>query len=240
MKIGIPHISLALIMTLISVGSVSGTRIGTDPRPRPNVGTADHGPEATPQFSTYYYQRKSLFEVLPRVSGAIIFLGDSITDGCEWDELLANRPIENRGISGDTSEGLLFRLEEIIRSRPSKVFIMIGINDIGQGIPVRTLKANYERILNRFRSDCPQTKVFVQSVLPVGPEVAKDRPLKAVRELNDELRRLCEAEGLTYIDLFPSFVNAEGYLNARYSNDGLHLMGDGYLKWREIIELRLR
>jgi hypothetical protein len=81
-------------------------------------------------FGTYYDQRKSLFEKLPDTRKEIIFLGNSITDGCEWSELLADRHVKNRGISGDVTAGVLNRIREITASKPAKVFLLIGINDL--------------------------------------------------------------------------------------------------------------
>ena len=64
--------------------------------------------------SEYNLQRRSLFEVLPVYSSDIVFLGNSITDGCEWAELFNNRHVKNRGISGDRSGWLLDRLDPIV------------------------------------------------------------------------------------------------------------------------------
>lgn len=57
------------------------------------------------RYSTYYYQRVSLFEQLPISSDDILFIGNSITDGGEWSELFQNSHVKNRGISGDTTWG---------------------------------------------------------------------------------------------------------------------------------------
>ena len=80
--------------------------------------------------SSYNFQRRSLFEVLPIHSGDIVFLGNSITDGGEWNELLANPRVKNRGISGDRSGWLLDRLDPIVGGHPKKLFLMIGVNDL--------------------------------------------------------------------------------------------------------------
>ena len=68
----------------------------------------------------YNYQKRSLFDALPIRSNDIVFLGDSITDGCEWAELLDNRHVKNRGISADRSGWLLERIDSIIAGRPRK------------------------------------------------------------------------------------------------------------------------
>src|SRR5699024_7028471 len=62
-----------------------------------------------PDYSAYYYHRKNLFELLPNEKKEIIFLGDSITDGNEWAEYFGSQRIKNRGISGDVTDGVLYR-----------------------------------------------------------------------------------------------------------------------------------
>ena len=82
------------------------------------------------QYNQFYYQRATLFEKLPIDSDDIVFLGNSITNGCEWHELFNNPNIKNRGISSDVSMGVYDRLDPIIKGKPAKIFLMIGINDI--------------------------------------------------------------------------------------------------------------
>ena len=85
------------------------------------------------KFSPFYYHKVSHFRTLPNTKGEIIFLGNSITDYCEWSELFQNSKIKNRGISGDVTDGVLERLDEVTESKPSKIFLMIGINDLSRG-----------------------------------------------------------------------------------------------------------
>ena len=87
--------------------------------------------------SAYNYQRRSLFDTLPVRPSDIVFLGNSITDGCEWAELFDNRHVKNRGISGDRSGWMLERLDPIVKGRPKKLFLMIGTNDLAAGIAPR-------------------------------------------------------------------------------------------------------
>jgi len=116
--------------------------------------------------SPYWKHRVTLFEVLPNNPNEIIFLGNSITDGCEWSELFGNPSIINRGISGDRTDGVLQRLSEVTESKPSKVFIMIGVNDISGGIELNKITLNYRDIIEKIKSDSPDTKIYIQSVLP--------------------------------------------------------------------------
>jgi lysophospholipase L1-like esterase len=188
------------------------------------------------KLNEYYFQRKSLFEILPDDQDEIIFLGNSITNGCEWHELFNNPKIKNRGINSDYTVGVLNRLNEIVRAKPKKIFLMIGINDLGRDIPVDTVIINYQKILDTIRIRTPKTEVYIQSVLPDNLEISPNRqPIQLILELNKKLKALASKNKLTFIDLYPSFIDKNGYLDSSLTNDGLHLMGKGYLIWKKII-----
>ena len=76
------------------------------------------------KYSTFYEQRATLFEELPVTSKDIIFLGNSITNGCEWAELFQNKNVKNRGISGDICMGVYDRLDPIVKGKPAKIFLL--------------------------------------------------------------------------------------------------------------------
>lgn len=126
-----------------------------------------------PKFSTYYYQKKELFEILPDTKDEIIFLGNSIIDGWEWGELFKNKDIKNQGISGDITDGLLFRLDEVTRSNPYKIFIMIGVNDLSRNKNPEYILTNYSKILQTIVENTPDTQIYVQSILPVNEQFGK-------------------------------------------------------------------
>ncbi len=100
-------------------------------------------------FSTYYHQRHSFFKSMPFTKGDIVFLGNSITDGAEWSELFADNRMKNRGISGDISAGVLHRIDEVVQRKPSKIFLLIGTNDLARGISSDSVVKNI--LLSRMR-----------------------------------------------------------------------------------------
>ena len=147
--------------------------------------------------SEYNFQRRSLFEKLPVTSKDIVFLGNSITDGGEWNELLANPRVKNRGISGDRSGWLLERLDPIIEGHPKKLFLMIGINDLISGASPDEVLANIGRLIDRFQAESRWTKIYVQSILPVnGVDLPGYERRKAYAPLivptNKRLEALCD------------------------------------------------
>lgn len=189
----------------------------------------------------YNYQKRSLFEVLPIRSNDIVFLGDSITDGCEWAELFDNRHVKNRGISADRSGWLLDRIDTIIAGRPKKLFLMIGTNDLSVGVEPDEVVGNIRKLVVRFQKQSPWTKLYIQSILPVNGADFKKYPHHyginpQIVETNRQLEALCREKGIVYIDLWSLLVDGKGNLDSRYTNDGLHLMGPGYLVWKEAVE----
>ncbi|MFK5982784.1 MAG: GDSL-type esterase/lipase family protein, partial [Flavobacteriaceae bacterium] len=118
--------------------------------------------------ANHYQQKASMFEEMENKSNSIVFLGDSIIEGANWNELFNNPNIVNRGISGDNTEGVLNRIEEIIRLQPSKLFIAIGTNGISQGVSTEQIINNYRVIIETVQENSPQTKIFVHSLLPVS------------------------------------------------------------------------
>ncbi|HBB30327.1 MAG TPA: G-D-S-L family lipolytic protein [Cyanobacteria bacterium UBA8803] len=185
----------------------------------------------------YHQDKKSHFDTLPSSATEILFLGDSLTDYCEWQEFFRNLQIKNRGIAGDTTYGVLNRLQQSISSKPQKLFLMIGINDITKGTKVTQIAANYRQILEIIKNQSPNTTVFIQSVLPVNSTKFPNQGWnQKVVNLNTHLNNLAEEFSFDYIDLFPSFLDSHKELNIQYTTDGVHLNGQGYLLWTSIIE----
>lgn len=193
------------------------------------------------KYSTFYYQRATLFEELPVASDDIIFLGNSIINGAEWAELLGNSHVKNRGISGDICLGVYDRLSPILRGKPAKIFLLIGINDVSAGLSADTIVSRIEKIVKKIRYDSPTTRLYLQSLLPVTDYYNKFRNHTLHPEIipiiNSGIKKIADREMVVYIDLYSSFVDSEtGKMNIGYTNDGLHLLGKGYLKWVEIIK----
>lgn len=191
-------------------------------------------------FSTYYHQRVSLFSNLPQTKDDIIFLGNSITDGGEWNEMFADLKIKNRGISGDITAGVLNRLHEIYSRKPAKVFLLIGTNDLARNIAPDSVAKNIFRIASLLKEKSPQTRLFIQSILPVNGQFGKftghTAKRQQIQETNQLLRKYADQLGYTYTDIHTGLSDNEGKLSSQYTNDGLHLTGPGYIKWKEIIQ----
>lgn len=190
----------------------------------------------------YHIQKVSLFEILPIRSSDIVFFGDSLTDGCEWDELFGNPDIKNRGINADNTVQMLERLDPIIKGQPRKLFLLAGVNDLGAGRSPEDTAENIAAILDRFAKESPNTVIYVQSLLPVNDTYGRFKSYRdgaldePIRRLNVLIEKVCAERGIAFIDLYPHFVDEEGRMFAHLTNDGLHLKGEGYSIWKSIIE----
>jgi len=187
----------------------------------------------------YYARRATLFDELPIGKKDIVMLGNSLTDGCEFNELMGNRHIKNRGIVGDIIQGLIDRIDPIIKGQPKKLFIMSGVNDISHGVSADSIARAMEKLIVTVKQGSPRTKIYLQSLLPFNNDVREWKLLKGrdhvVVEANRLLEQVARRQGVTWINLYPLFVDDQGRLRADLTNDGLHLMGKGYLIWRDAI-----
>ena len=192
---------------------------------------------ANAQHTEFYYQRASLFELLPVDSTHIVFLGNSLTNGCEWHELLGMPNVINRGINGDIVQGVEERLEPVVKGHPAKIFLLTGVNDVSHDLTADSIAAGIVALARHIREASPTTKLYVQSLLPFNMEFGRYKLLtnkeQVVRDINTLVRPQIEALGATWIDLYPHFADENGNLRADLTNDGLHLLGPGYLIWRE-------
>ena len=181
-------------------------------------------------------RRVSAFEAFPLAPDDVVFLGDSITEGGPWEELFPGVRTRNRGIGGDTTEGVLRRLEQVTRAQPTKVFLLIGTNDLYAGRSEDEIVANIEDILEQLKQESPDTEVYLQSVLP---RAASYRA--RVEALNTRLSEVAGERGAAWVDLYPSFLDPEsGAIRPELSNDELHLLGPGYALWKEQVEPLVR
>lgn len=197
----------------------------------------------SPSYDTTYRPAKyrelvQKFNAEPQAKKEYIFLGNSITAGTDWSKLLDLPKAKNRGISGDITFGVMERLQEVIDRKPSKVFILIGINDISRNIPDSLILRNYKKMIQRIREGSKKTQIYFYTMLPVNASFQKFKNHYGKDEhilyLNDEIRKLA-AKNVTIIDLYPHFLDQQNRLRAELTKDGLHLIPAGYQLWAEIL-----
>jgi lysophospholipase L1-like esterase len=165
---------------------------------------------------------------------ALVFLGDSITQGWgdDFSGKFAGVKTANRGISGDTTRGILIRLDaDVLALDPAGVVMLIGTNDIDVGVSPKDIAGNVKLIFERFEGHDPNMPVILCEVMPTS--ATKNRPTDKIRELNRELRAVATGyPQVTVLDTYTLFANDEGDAKPEEFPDLLHPNEAGYAKWR--------
>lgn len=181
----------------------------------------------------YNVLRSNIYGSLPTGEGSIIFIGNSLTEGFPLYELFPGANIKNRGISANRTSHVVGRIEPIARTRPAKIFIEIGINDLANKITIDSITKNYNRIFKIIQTESPSTQIFVQSVFPVCMEYANLKD--SVLQLNGRLKQLCMEKQATYVDVYAA-LSRNTYLDSSITYDGIHLNGKGYNLWASLVK----
>lgn len=188
-------------------------------------------------FFPYYHHRRDQLSGLPIGPEDIVFLGDSLTDEGEWGEWFHGLSVKNRGVSAETTTGLLQRLEPIVAGQPRQILLLIGCNDLlGWNHPIPEVMQRYCQILQQIQQQSPHTQVYVQSLFPMNPALCgRDRTADLVA-CNRHLAQLAAEFGYPYLNLFDVFANSDQQLDPQYTCDGLHLNGAGYQRWSQVVQ----
>tara|TARA_B100000963_G_scaffold355432_1_gene373665 strand:- start:27 stop:743 length:717 start_codon:yes stop_codon:yes gene_type:complete len=181
------------------------------------------------------------FKKSPLNFGDVVFLGNSITQGGgDWSERLNYSNISNRGIGGDVTDGVLARLEEITFFKPKAVFLLIGINDlwnVSPEIPSEDyIGKNIVRIAKIIKERSNETKVFIQTVLPIEKKIFAEK----IKNINTIIKNNHDQSTYDIIDLHSVFVNDQGTIKKDLTSDGVHLNERGYQIWVNFIRPNFR
>jgi lysophospholipase L1-like esterase len=170
-------------------------------------------------------------ETFTEARQSIAFVGDSITNHGDWSSWFPDRDVRNFGVSGDTTDDLIARIDQVLEFRPESIALLIGTNDLGTRKSVEHLVRNVEYLLVTLRRDLPGTRMLVQSIMPRAREFAAQ-----VQDANRHLRQFSPSVNAQYLDLWPAMALEDGEIDPQFSDDRLHLTERGYQAW--LAELR--
>ena len=197
-------------------------------------------------YTDHYYKRFLQFMNEPAIGNKdIVMLGNSLTEnGGDWAARLGNKNVRNRGIIGDEVMGVYDRLHQILPGHPAKLFLLIGVNDVSHDLTTDTIVGMIRVTVERIRKESPDTKLYLQSLLPINESFGRYKRLAGktnmIPEINKQLEELAKEKGLTYINLFPLFTEkGSNVLRAELTTDGLHLKEEGYKIWVKAIRKKI-
>jgi lysophospholipase L1-like esterase len=191
--------------------------------------TAAAKKNVTAPLAGYIAARAALARAFPR-TGDIVMFGDSLVEQVDWEALLGKTGIVNRGIGGETSATALEHVDTVLSSKPHRVFMVLGMNDFRDGVPVAEVVANYRNMVRAIES------VGADVIMQSTPAGAIDDAINGqVFLLNEQLAAMCaEEKHCQYLDL-NHVLAPEGRLRANFTWDGLHLTPDGYRAWAQLL-----
>lgn len=190
--------------------------------------------------SNHWKERVAEINAIQPGRHKIIFLGNSLCELFNLEEYFNDPSMLNCGIVGDFTEGLLKRADGVIRLKPRKIFIEIGINDIIEQVPLTRICENYGKLIDRIKRESPATTIYILSNLPViirNPSLFvanKDVNERVVRQ-NCNLKKLAEMKGVHFIDLHSALIRS-GNLEDLFLADGIHLTHKAYATWKINLE----
>ncbi len=196
----------------------------------------------------YYEKRESMYMSAVSYPTDVVFVGDSITDRFAWEECYPDITVKRRAIVGDTTAGVLSRVDSILATQPSKIFIMVGTNDLYQLCKEKELdeKAydevvnNYIAILDAFAEGAPDATIYVESVLPMREldqdEMERSDYNELIQRFNKDLVMIAEDHKVTYLNLWKVLADEDGALREEYTMDGLHLTPQAYREMKPYVD----
>src|ERR1700710_3244244 len=155
-------------------------------------------------------------------SESIVFVGDSITAGGNWQEWFPEYRVAVEATPGDATDKLVDRLPSVIELQPETLAILIGANDFGQSGSVEYVGLSIEYFLAMVRQDVPGSRTLVQSILPRGREYSQD-----IQDANRHLRQYARNVNAQYLDLWATMATEAGELKPEYTTDPLPLTREG-------------
>jgi lysophospholipase L1-like esterase len=185
-------------------------------------------------FRKLWVQRRSAWaQRVQQDQNALVFLGDSITQawGDDMGGCFPGVKVANRGISGDTTRGVLIRLpEDVLALHPSGVVILVGTNDLEDDADPETIAANLRLILAMLEGNDPKMPIILCQVFPSS--VTKRRPSEKIKKINQLYAEAVKGDAhVTYIETWPLFADAQGEAKPEEFPDLLHPNKIGYAKW---------
>jgi lysophospholipase L1-like esterase len=176
----------------------------------------------------------------------VVFLGDSITDfwgdstragvgQAVWNQAIAPLGAANFGVSGDTAENLLWRVENgELAGQPKVVVVEIGTNDLGLGDSVAQTTAAVTAVVSAIRAASPQSTILLQGIFPRGHGLSDPLTQEAL-VVNASLAKLADGTHVDYIDPGANFLTPLGTLSPGLFLDRLHPSARGYQVWANAI-----
>lgn len=198
-------------------------------------------------FITFNHHKvKTVTKEIIKTDDNYLFLGDSITYQYDLEKYFGkDLPLVNSGIDGNTIEDILDNMKErVYRYNPTKVFLLIGTNDVPHKDKEEII-SNIQKIIENIRKERSNCKIYLESIYPINNTndekishgMVSDRKNEDIKKINEELEAYAKkTKNVTYIDVYDKLVDEDGNLKIDYTREGLHLTQQGYETVTEVLK----
>ncbi|HSI33269.1 MAG TPA: GDSL-type esterase/lipase family protein [Tepidisphaeraceae bacterium] len=232
------HALLTLCVLAALVAPAAHAADGPTPYPDPKADAAWPGKGPIRLHGWMVDNRKHFWTQRAKDQGAVVFVGDSLTGGWKADHMAKSFPglkVANRGIGGDVTRGVLFRLkEDVLDLKPRAIVLCIGTNDLSTHAEPAVIASNVSLILAQIRQHDANLPVVLCNIPPRDHKDAPTKP-NAVADLNARLAKLAETANdahLKLVDLHTPLAGPDGRPKPdSFAKDRLHLAPPGYDQW---------
>lgn len=191
-----------------------------------------------PENGNYYKIKLSQHENFKIDSSDIVIIGNSLIDYANWSQFLPSHKIQNFGIAQDMINPMTNRIVPIITQNPKMVFILIGINDIGQKKSIETITQEYTRLFDTLQK-FKYSNTSIISLLPTADSV--NYPLSKIKACNEFIKKSSKRYDFEYLNAFDTFIDTDKKrIKKNLTIDGIHLNHQGYILLSEIIEKEIK
>ena len=164
----------------------------------------------------------------------IVFFGNSITCGGNFQDYFTDVKICNLGYPGDNMDGMMLRIGQIKAVNPEKVFVMAGINGL-QSQTDNVFETKYQRMVDSIKSIVSEAEIYLQSILPVNHDMKSGLASKdKIQKANEIVAKIAQRSNCVYVDLWVLYEK-EGEMPQELTRDGVHLKPEAYERWMEEI-----
>ena len=227
---------LSMVANVVLLGSVyliGGVKTNFFKR----IGTRMGFCETKPQDRGDYWCIQGWTNTLKKLGydADVVFFGNSITCGGNFQDYFPDVKTCNLGYPGDNMDGMMLRVKQIKAVHPEKVFVMAGINGL-QYQTESVFEEKYQRMVDSIKSAVPEAEIYLQSILPVNHSMKKSMVNNGdkIQKANELIAKIASRSNCTYVDLFSLYAK-DGEMPKELTRDGVHLFPEAYERWMEEI-----
>lgn len=173
-----------------------------------------------------------------------LFIGDSrtvglrdYTDLAEHADFYCETSLTIYKVLEESFKGKGTILEALSKKNYGKIYLMVGINELGRGT-TEDFMAKYTEVVDTLHELCPDAKIMIQGIMHVSEKKSSSDAIfnnSNINARNNAIATLADNVHFFYIDMNEAVCDENGNLNAEYTHDQIHLLGMYNDLWKQFL-----